>query len=604
MIGDGDATVNGFDLDANGEVQVTVSLPIDAAVDDTLTINGVDVTVTAAMLTDGYDTTVPAPAEGEVLTVTATVTDQAGNRSAPVSVTATVGDITAPTAPIVVIGDGDATVNGFDLDANGEVQVTVSLPIDAAVDDTLTINGVDVTVTAAMLTDGYDTTVPAPAEGEVLTVTATVTDQAGNRSAPVSVTATVGDITAPTAIDDQNVVDLQVDPTVNNDTTGLNGSVGSLLGVGALGGLVDVSLLESSSVFQVDVAAGNTQTLTVDGSGNELLSLSALLGGNNDFNLEIYRQETGSNQAELVQLQEGFLDYSPGTLGLLGSWSAVELVLQPFTGGDTGATYFVVATNPAANDGLLSLGALASIDIITTESILLDYSNPIITASIVSGDVTTNDDGVGQSIVVTNVNGDPISGATSIIGTYGTLVIDSNGAYTYTPNEDVNVIGQTDAFEYTIDDGNGNTDIATLNITITSDYTPPAAARMSATSFTLADETDDTIELPDTSLTTSSDGLDILSFEGADQVISLSDMMQPDIIDISGIGANTLNVAAKDVNSAIYVRGDSDDTVNLEGDSWSNVEQVTSDGEMFNVWQAGKDISTQIYIDTDITNII
>ena len=515
------------------------------------------------------------------------------------------GDITAPDAPSVTIGDGDDTVNGFDLNADGDVIVSVTLPLGAVVGDTVTVNGTATAITQDMLDNGYDTAVTAPAEGGLLTVTATVTDQAGNSSVPATVTATVGDITAPDAIDDQNAVDLQVDPTIDNDTTGLNGSVGSLLGVGALGGLVDVSLLESSSVFQVDVAADNTQTLTVDGSGNELLSLSALLGGNNDFNLEIYRQETGSNQAELVQLQEAFLDYSPGILGAFGSWSAVELTLQSFTGGDTGATYFVVATNPAANDGLLSLGALADINIVTTASVLIDYSNPIITASVVNGDVTTNDDGVGQSIVVTNVNGDPISGATSIIGTYGTLVIDSNGAYTYTPNEDVNVIGQTDAFEYTIDDGNGNTDIATLNISITSDYTPPApaAASMSATSFTLAADTG-TIELPDTSLTTSSEGFEILSFEGADQVISLSDMMQPDIIDISGIGANTLNVAAKDINSAIYVRGDSDDTVDLEGDSWSNVGQTVSEGEIYDVWQSGVDTSTQIYIDTDIVNII
>ena len=125
-------------------------------------------------------------------------------------------------------------------------------------------------------------------------------------------------------------------------------------------------------------------------------------------------------------------------------------------------------------------------------------------------------------------------------------------------------------------------------------------------SFTIADDTDEAIELPDTSFITSTEGLDILSFDGANQVISLSDLIQPevlDIIDISGIGANTLNVAANDVDSTIYVRGDNDDTVNLEGDSWSNVEQTASGGEVYNVWQSADDVSTQIYIDNNV-NII
>lgn len=120
-------------------------------------------------------------------------------------------------------------------------------------------------------------------------------------------------------------------------------------------------------------------------------------------------------------------------------------------------------------------------------------------------------------------------------------------------------------------------------------------------SFTLAD--DNAIELHDISLATSSEGFNILSFEGADQIISLADLIQPDIIDISGIGANTLNVAAKDVDSAIYVRGDNDDTVNLEGDDWSTVGQTTSGADVYDVWQSINDTSTQIYIDTTV-NVI
>ncbi|SJM38383.1 hypothetical protein A1019T_02375 [Psychrobacter pasteurii] len=116
--------------------------------------------------------------------------------------------------------------------------------------------------------------------------------------------------------------------------------------------------------------------------------------------------------------------------------------------------------------------------------------------------------------------------------------------------------------------------------------------------------TEDTVYLPeDTSLATSAEGIDVLSFEGADQVISLADIMQPEVIDINGTGANTLNVAVEDVDSAIYVKGGSDDTVNLEGSNWSTVEQTTLGDQVYDIWQSGNDALIQVYIDPNI-NII
>ena len=116
--------------------------------------------------------------------------------------------------------------------------------------------------------------------------------------------------------------------------------------------------------------------------------------------------------------------------------------------------------------------------------------------------------------------------------------------------------------------------------------------------------TEDTVYLPeDTSLATSAEGIDVLSFEGADQVISLADIMQPEVIDINGTGANTLNVAVEDVDSAIYVKGGSDDTVNLEGSNWSTVEQTTLGDQVYDIWQSSNDSLIEVYIDPNI-NII
>ncbi|MDX2374111.1 Ig-like domain-containing protein, partial [Psychrobacter sp. PP-21] len=508
-------------------------------------------------------------------------------------------DMTPPEAPTIDEPiAGDNIVNGTEAAASFAVTGTgVSGDTITLTDGSNNILGTAIVDAAGDWSINVDEAeVRAMGEGAEQ-LSATATDPAGNIGAASTVTVTV-DTTSPVAVDDQNLAELEVTSTVSTSTAGLNGDVNSLLGIGVLNGLVDVDFLEENNVFEVSVEAGNTQVITLDGSGSQLLSLSAVLGGNNNFNLEIYRQENGSDLAELVQLKEDFLGYSPGLFGAFGSWSADALTLDTFTGGVKGAKYFIVATNPAANDGLLSLGLLTDISIGAIASTLTDYT---VTGEPVLDNVIENDDGIGQSITVTAINGDPINGSTTIDGDYGTLVISSNGDYAYTPFKNNSVIGQTDDFDYTINDGNGNTDTATLSITINSDGQAPAAARMSATSFTLADDTA-SIELPDTLLTTSSEGVDTLSFEGSDQIISLSDMMQPDIIDIGGIGANTLNIADKDVETTIYVKGDNDDTVNLEGDSWTNIGQTTSEGEMYNVWQSSND--TQVHIDTDIVNII
>src|SRR5271156_887356 len=52
---------------------------------------------------------------------------------------------------------------------------------------------------------------------------------------------------------------------------------------------------------------------------------------------------------------------------------------------------------------------------------------------VTTGNVLTNDtDPNGLTLSVTAVNGVTLSGTTTIVGTYGTLVIQPNGQYTYT----------------------------------------------------------------------------------------------------------------------------------------------------------------------------
>ena len=60
---------------------------------------------------------------------------------------------------------------------------------------------------------------------------------------------------------------------------------------------------------------------------------------------------------------------------------------------------------------------------------------------VATGNVLANDtDGAGKTLSVATVNGIAVSGTTTIVGTYGTLVIQPNGQYTYTlANSQANV---------------------------------------------------------------------------------------------------------------------------------------------------------------------
>ena len=537
---------------------------------------------------------------GQSETFTYTVSD--GVISDTAELVIELDDMTPPATPTIdtpIAGDdvvnSQEAADGFNITGTGEVGAIITLTDETG----------DVIGTATVGADGIwsvpvdQADVVAMDEG-VETLSATATDPSGNESSAVITDITV-DTVAPTANNDQDYAGLVIDPVTTSPA--YSGSAGGLLNLNALGA-IDLGVLSTNSVFQTTVTADQELSLTLDGSGSVFVNLAS---GSKDFSLSVYRVVSGEDDITLVQQEDNWLKYSPyGGLSLGGSWSATDLSLPTLTGGADGkdATYYFLLGS--SNNSLLGVSLGEDLDVYSVSSQLIDYDN--FNTVPTTGNVITNND--IDAHIVTAVDGVDVDGPTTIQGTYGSLEIAANGNYTYTPTEDADGIDQTDEFVYTVEDVNGNTATATLSVDLNSDGQAPAPviAPMSANSFTLT--MDDTIELPDTLLTTSSEGVDTLSFEGSGQIISLSDMMQPDIIDIidiidiGGIGANTLNIAAEDVDATIYIKGDNDDTVNLEGDSWASVGQTTSEGEVYDVWQSGSDISNQVHIDTEITNII
>lgn len=72
---------------------------------------------------------------------------------------------------------------------------------------------------------------------------------------------------------------------------------------------------------------------------------------------------------------------------------------------------------------------------------------------------------VSGTVVGTDPNGDPLTYSLQTSSGHGTVIVNANGNWTYTPNP---FFVGTDSFRVLVDDGNGGTAISTVNITVIS----------------------------------------------------------------------------------------------------------------------------------------
>ncbi|MGR5275940.1 Ig-like domain-containing protein, partial [Vibrio rotiferianus] len=466
--------------EVDGVVDVLVTLPADAEVGDTLSVTGQpDRVITQNDLDNGVTLQYPVPAEGETLTVVATVTDQAGNTSEPgqdaVTVpTVEVPDTDAPDAPTVVItedSNNDGSLENNEVD--GLVDVLVTLPANAKVGDTLSVTGQpDRVITQNDLDNGVTLQYPVPAEGETLTVVATVTDQAGNTSEPGQDAVTVPVNEAPTASIDLDPIVVGGDNTINEaEATGkvaLTGTVGGevvegdtvqlKLGDNLLAEVEVIKLADGKLGFSVDVDAsdlvgfdGKSVTASVnvtDEAGNSVeksdtetylvdvdaptasIGLDPIIVGNDNTINEA--ESTGKvtlsgtvggdvTEDDKVQLKLGnnllveadVIDLGNGQLGFSVDVDASELV--GFDGKSVTAS--VTVTDEADN----------SVEKSDTETYLVDVDAP--TASIdldpivVGGDNTINEaESTGKVTLSGTVGGDVKVGDTVTLALGETLL--------------------------------------------------------------------------------------------------------------------------------------------------------------------------------------
>ncbi|MFV4925224.1 Ig-like domain-containing protein [Acinetobacter baumannii] len=459
----GDGILNAAELGTDGTFNAQVALGPDAIDGTVVNVNGTNYTVTAADLANGFITatlaaTAADPVTGQIV-IHAEAVDAQGNVDvADADVTVTL-DVTPPDITTTVLAIDPVTADNIldATEAGGSVTLTgtlTNIPTDAVTTGVVvTVNGVDYTATVDAVAGTWTVDVLGSglAADSDLTVdaTATFTDLAGNAST-LQDTQTYTLASSIIAFDNTDTAVLAPQPLLVQDDAALGSN--TYLALVSLAGL-DLQLGSESIGFTV--GAGQ--------EGNATFTYSALIGVDalSDYSLVVQKFDTATGQWTAIYGggQADILD-----LTLLGSTPGVVI-----DGLEEGQYRAFMTYN-----GLLGIGLLGTLtgtmDVYDTTQVGGYYTE------VAEGNVITeiNDAGevdvVTPTTVISEVNGQPVvADGTSITGTYGTLVINLDGSYTYTPTASAAGVGQTDQFTYTLTDPvTGDTAQANLNIQLSS----------------------------------------------------------------------------------------------------------------------------------------
>jgi hypothetical protein len=397
--------------------------------------------------------------DGAAYTVTANVSDAAGNAATPATRPVSTLDSTAPTISIDVVAGDDVIDDSEDQSVtlsgstsgveNGQV-VSVNL-VDAG--GTVVYSGSAVVGNDAWSIAGVD--LSALPDGAAYTVTASVSDAAGNAATPASRPVSTLDSTAPTiSIDvvagDDLIDDAEDDSvTLSGSTTGVeNGQVVSVTLVDTSGTVVysgsavvsggtwslpgvDLSTLPDGAAYTVTAsvsdAAGNAATpatrpvSTLDSTA-PTISIDVVAGDDviddsEDDSVTLSGSTTGVENGQVVSITlvdaGGTVVYSGSAVVGNDAWSIAGVDLSALP---DGAAYTVTAS---VSDAAGNAATPASRPVST-----LDSTAPTISIDVVAGDDLIDDaedDSVTLSGSTTGVeNGQVVS--VTLVDTSGTVV--------------------------------------------------------------------------------------------------------------------------------------------------------------------------------------
>ena len=247
-----------------------------------------------------------------------------------------------------------------------------------------------------------------------------------------------------------NTVVLAVQPTettlIEDQITIGDATAVNILSLGIAGDVLSAGVVGTEGVMDFTVAEGTTRELTFQGSGGGL-SLAVT------YEFTLYRQDEQTGQFVQVHKDPDFL-FVP----LLASGTSDPLALT------FGEGVYVAIINAT---GGIDVAGGATVEV--TEDKTYDYNTPLTLTGTTTGDATTEaTDAVVEVNDIAVVDGQPAT----IIGEFGTLVINYDGTYTYSVNKPADTTGwvppygEVDRFEVVRQTAEGNSVIDILNIKI------------------------------------------------------------------------------------------------------------------------------------------
>ncbi|WP_188959076.1 beta strand repeat-containing protein, partial [Shewanella ulleungensis] len=472
-----DGIYNASEIGSDGTVTATVTLAVGTQIGDTLVVTDgsgnvlATVTVTQAMLNNGYAVEVPVAPGATEVNVTAQVIDIAGNPSATATDNQPVDNVAAPAPTVEFSGMGsDGIYNASEIGSDGTVTATVTLAVGTQIGDTLVVTDgsgnvlATVTVTQAMLNNGYAVEVPVTAGATEVNVTAQVTDAVGNLS--VIATDKEGvDKTAPTALSIIIVDDgTPGDGWLNNNEILANGS-GIQIKAEAdhadltAGGFVSISTIVNGVEVSFDLKLENGQLVNLDGSvptvafsynngeiswtadvppageqitveisqtdaaGNESITVTdtAIINdvdANDDLPGSAYTVTTGSSTSWVIPQSNGENKMTISARNADGSMGVVNI--------ESGTGKLGVSGSPRVADQIVGQIEYDSASG-TSESIVIDFNGLVNQATFSVSNMFTNENDGEQGTWKAYYNGQLVASETfkTLSGDTGTFTIDT-----------------------------------------------------------------------------------------------------------------------------------------------------------------------------------
>ncbi|MEE1982486.1 retention module-containing protein, partial [Shewanella xiamenensis] len=300
------------DSDVDNELSVT-SFTVNGqtvAAGTTVTLEGGSLVINA----DGSYTFTPNEFwNGQVPVITYT-TNTGSTATLTINITPVANG--GPSVTITTDTNNDGFISNEELGGATEVNVTIGLEgTGANAGDTLTVNGVDYILTQEDIDNGFvNLTLPAPAEGETITVVATITDAAGNTSPEGSDSAvldTTGPVITVSAPDDTQ----DTTPTITGTTDAPPGSTITIVVTDSTGAqqtltttvnpdgtyAVDVTNPIAEGGYTADASvtdpAGNTGKASDNGSVDTKIDQD---GDGNTVAITAITQDTGSSSSDFI----------------------------------------------------------------------------------------------------------------------------------------------------------------------------------------------------------------------------------------------------------------------------------------------------------------